>query len=56
MLWEGDKRIGKLSVGGKAVAVLYVGAVKVWESVSSCFGSGVWREELPWKDADPWKE
>lgn len=64
MFWVEDKEVGQLWVaveeaGGivvKAVQSLYVGAILVWEAVSSCFGSGYWREMLPWKDNDAWKD
>ena len=50
MLWIGNKEVGQ-----KQVQALYVGAKLVWEAVSSCFGSGFWREKLPWKGKDAWK-
>lgn len=55
MLWIGNKRIAQLWIGSKPVQALYVGAKLVWEAVSSCFGSGLWREKLPWIGKDAWK-
>lgn len=55
MLWKGNDKVGFLAVGRQTVAVLYSGAVKVWEAVSSCFGSGKWRPSQPWKGKDAWK-
>ena len=43
----------------RMVRQLYVAsasAVKlVWELVSSCFGSGYWNNEKPWKNDDAWR-
>ncbi len=55
MTWIGKKKVEKLYVGRIAVNTLYYGAVKLWEAVSSCFGSGWWRGDKPWKGADSWK-
>ena len=55
MLWIGNKEVGQLWIGQKQVQALYVGAKLVWEAVSSCFGSGFWRDKLPWKGKDAWK-
>ena len=57
-LWIGVEVAGK--VVAKSVESLYCGIEKnaklIWEAVSSCFGSGLWRELLPWKDSDAWKD
>lgn len=37
------------------ISLLYLGAHKIWQAVSSCFGSGYWRQEQPWKDTDAWR-
>lgn len=42
-------------VGSKPVAIMWRGAVKIWEAITSCFGSGVWRAQKPWKGNDKWK-
>lgn len=55
MLYVGNNKVGRLYIGRQAVRTLYRGAVKVWEAVSSCFGSGWWRGEKPWKGTDSWK-
>lgn len=55
MLWIGNKRVAKIWVGSKPVATLYLGAVKIWEAIGSCFGSGRWLPEKPWKGGDRWK-
>jgi hypothetical protein len=55
MLWIGDKKVSRLTVGGKAVAAMWRGAVKIYEAISSCFGSGVWRSNRVWKGSDKWK-
>lgn len=55
MLHVGSKQVGLLYIGSKAVAMLYRGSLKIWEAVSSCFGSGYWRSDKPWKGGDAWK-
>lgn len=27
----------------------------LWQSVSSCFGAGYWRNDKPWKNDESWK-
>lgn len=29
--------------------------VLLWELIHSCFGSGYWRNDLPWSNTDGWK-
>lgn len=55
MLWVGNKKMGQIWIGSKPVQALYRGSVLIWEAVSSCFGSGFWREKLPWKGTDSWR-
>lgn len=54
-LWLSDKRVGALYVGKKAVGTMWLGAIKIYEAVSSCFGSGLWRSAMPWKGSDAWR-
>lgn len=56
MLWIGEKRVTRLWVGNKPVAALYRGAVKIWEAIGSCFGSGRWLSKKPWRGKDKWKK
>lgn len=55
MIFVGGKQVGLLYIGGKAVSAMWRGAVKIYEAVSSCFGSGYWRSDKPWKGTDAWK-
>jgi hypothetical protein len=55
MLYSGKDKVERLYIGRRAVRALYRGAVKVWEAVSSCFGSGWWRGDKPWRGGDVWK-
>ncbi len=55
MLWIGKKRVARIWVGGKGVSALHRWAVKIWEAVGSCFGSGRWRPDKPWKGDDGWR-
>ena len=38
------------------VLAVYKGALKVWESVRSCFGSGMWILDKPWLYSEGWRE
>lgn len=55
MIWKGNEQAERLYVGSTTVGAIYKGAVKIWESVRSCFGSGVWRGDKPWIGTDKWK-
>lgn len=55
MLWKGNRKFAQIWVGSKPVAIMWRGAVKIWEVIGSCFGSGVWRSQKPWKSNDRWK-
>lgn len=36
------------------MTVYHLGQI-VWQGVKSCFGSGVWRNDMPWRNDDVWK-
>ena len=55
MIYKDKERVGRFYVGSTPVAAIYLGAVKVWEAISSCFGSGRWRPDRIWKGTDKWK-
>lgn len=38
-----------------ALSKVAYGARIIWEVISSCFGSGIWRNANAWKDGDLWK-
>ena len=42
-------------LGAKAIEAVYLGAVLVWEAISSCFGSGYWIDNRPWSNTDGWR-
>lgn len=50
------QELSQVYVGNKAVSAIYIGLRLIWESVSSCFGSGVWNDTKPWVDTDAWKD
>lgn len=56
MIRIGDREIAAVRMGERAVMSVYLGAVLVWQSIRSCFGSGVWAEGKPWMDSETWKE
>lgn len=47
--------ISRIIAEGKEIFYVMMGELLLWEAVNSCFGSGVWRGELPWKGDDLWK-
>lgn len=51
----GDKEITGITVGRKTIVKKYEGLKMVWQSVRSCFGSGWWIRQKPWKGTDGWK-
>lgn len=55
MIKIGSKDISSIRIGGKAVTAVYKGAKLIWESVTSCFGSGYWINDYPWKNDNGWK-
>lgn len=58
MLYENNEKYGRLVVDNTFVASLWQGAkngaIKLWEAISSCFGSGWWRSEDSWSNDDSW--
>lgn len=38
-----------------AISRLAYGAKIVWEVISSCFGSGTWKDANNWRDNENWK-
>lgn len=53
------KKPSSLAFGRDRCATVYIVAIgaasKIWEAVSSCFGSGFWRSKYPWRNRDYWK-
>lgn len=62
MLYEGSSKFGRVVVGKEFAASLWrgikqgvtIGAEKIWEAISSCFGSGWWRSDDSWSNEDSW--
>ena len=53
------KTNGKDIIGlfySKSVIAVYKGANLVWQSIRSCFGTGVWVGNKPWIGSDKWKD
>lgn len=53
-IFKGDKAVNP-SFGGKALSVIYYGAMVVWQAIRSCFGKGYWINDRPWDNGDKWK-
>lgn len=54
MIREGGKDITAVHVGKRALSAVYAGVRLVWTAISSCFGSGFWRNDTPWSQTDGW--
>lgn len=58
-LWIGNDKVGQLWVGSGKVQTMWrvVGgvAVKIYEAVRSCFGSGVWINGKTWANKEVWR-
>ena len=65
MVTVGSTKVGRFFIGATTTAVVSIGSLykgadaenvaKIWEAVSSCFGSGLWRAAKPRKGKDKWK-
>lgn len=53
---NGGKNIIQIIAEKRTVVAIYKGALKVWESVRSCFGSGMWILDKPWLYNEGWRE
>ncbi len=55
MIYREQKEMSARYLGAKAIEAVYLGARLVWESISSCFGSGYWIDNRPWSNTDGWR-
>lgn len=65
MINVGNKKVGRFFIGATANRAVSIGSMhlgtnnaevqKIWEAISSCFGSGKWRPAKPWRGRDKWK-
>lgn len=53
---NGGKYVVQVTAYNRAITAIYKGAVKVWEAVRSCFGSGFWNPSKPWMQSEGWRE
>lgn len=49
MLWIGNKKVGKLCIGKKAVGILWIGRKKVYEA-----DDGTWNSIKAWQSDKIW--
>lgn len=54
-LYKGNKEIGLVYYENKDISAAFKGAKMVWQSVRSCFGSGLWINDKPWINDEGWK-
>lgn len=55
MLNRNGKYIASLMLNGRMLSALWKESQLIWQSVRSCFGSGIWRSEKPWLGEEKWK-
>ena len=55
MIYKNGKELTARYIGTRAIAAVYHGASLVWQTISSCFGSGAWLGDRPWSGTDGWK-
>ena len=65
MINVGNQKVGRFFIGTTAHKAQSIGSLhkgekaaqvtKIWEAISSCFGSGKWRPQKPWRGRDKWK-
>ena len=55
MIQINGKDVSQIRVGNKIVTAVYIEAKLVWQSIRSCFGSGLWINSSPWKNDEGWK-
>lgn len=65
MITVGSTKVGRFFMGTTTTTAVSIGSLykgkdaeavtKIWEAVSSCFGSGLWRAAKSWKGKDKWK-
>ena len=55
MLWYKGKQISAIAIAGKMVATMWYQGKLIYQTILSCFGSGVWIGSKPWIGTDTWK-
>lgn len=65
MINVGSNRAGRFFIGMTANKAVSIGSLhkgdtasavtKIWEAISSCYGSGKWRQQKSWRGKDKWK-
>lgn len=59
MLRLNGKKVSLLWIGAKRVSILWAAtrlqALKIYEGIRSCYGSGRWLPDKPWLNDDKWK-
>lgn len=55
MIRVNQNEIGAIRYGKMVISAVRKGAMLVWQSVRSCFGSGVWINDKPWLNDESWK-
>ena len=55
MLSINGVKVSTIARNGKKVASMYWNGKMIFQSVKSCFGSGVWVSSKPWIGKEYWK-
>lgn len=53
---KNNKDVISVIAKGKPITYIYKGTLLLWQSVRSCFGSGVWNSDKPWVNDEQWKD
>lgn len=51
-----DKEITSFYYVNLVITKITKGFNTIWELISSCFGSGTWREGASWSETETWKD
>ena len=55
MIFKENKSIIGVFKGEVPITAIYKGDRLVWQTIRSCFGSGMWLNDRPWSNIDGWK-
>lgn len=55
MKYYNQKELTIRYLGKKILTATYKGIQLLWQSVRSCFGSGRWKSDKPWKSNERWR-
>lgn len=54
MISINGKKVERVSINGKNVAVLYTATRKIWEAAVACFSGRLWNGKKRWVGKEKW--